>query len=377
MRSSSPAACGRRSGSNSTGSAPPCADFWWRPHLLVYGSLAVNAVLALAALFYATRGAGGLRQRFRTDPLIGVVGLVSAYMALTAWADLLWHRIYGLDITAWSLPHILMGLNMLLLMLAAAAVQVSVLPRPAEWTTRRLGLGEINVVVQLAIATTVLLLVGVTEYDTLPGIAARSPEAGPFLQAFQARPAWLYPVIVLAVGLFAGNVALQLLRRPGAATLVMLAVLCYRALLLAVFQSRNPDFSSTASSQFLILLPAAGLDLIYFFRQQTADERETWLLANLTGITLMLTLGLVLLPRLLAYLPVTERTIPWMVVMGVLVGLWAGWCGEAVGAALDRIHRLPPLAQAERLRVAALAGGICAGLVAFAVFFVVTATPPA
>jgi branched-subunit amino acid transport protein AzlD len=309
------------------------AETWRRPELLILASGTAAVLAALTALIFVARGAGGLRQRFRADPLVGVLGLVAAYAALTMLAGSVWPQGDDMTRAAQGLPHLLAALTVVLLMLAAAAVQVSVLPWPATWASRRLGLREIHVVVQLAIATTILLLaVG----------GARFPEANPPGQAFPARPAWLYPALLLATGIFAGNVALELLRRPGAALLVMLAVLCYRALVLATSPAGGTDAGSPAAAEFLLLLPAAGLDLIYYFRQQTADERQTWLLANLTGVTLMLTLGLVLLPRLLPELPVSERTIPLMVVAGVLAGLWAGWVGEAVGAALSRSQRPPP-----------------------------------
>lgn len=317
------------------------AETWSQPELLLLGSSLVAALAALTAFIFVARQSSGLRQRFRADPLAGGLGIVAAYAALTMLAGLLWPQDDSMTDTARRLPHLLAALNVALLMLTAAAVQGSLLPWRATWTPRRLGLKEIHVVVQLAIVAAILLPAFGVEDGVLAVGGALPAESGPLGRAFPARPATLYPALVLTIGLFVGNVALQLLRRPGAALLVMLAVLCYRALMLTVSPAGSSGSGSPAAAEFLLLVPAAGLDLIYYFRQQAADDRQTWLLANLTSITLLLTLGLVLLPRLLPDLPFTGQTISWAVVVGVPVGLWAGWVGEATGAALGRSGRQP------------------------------------
>jgi len=41
----------------------------------------------------------------------------------------MWHQIFGLDITAWSLPHLLLGLGLLAVMLVGACIQFSLVER--------------------------------------------------------------------------------------------------------------------------------------------------------------------------------------------------------------------------------------------------------
>ncbi len=77
-------------------------DFLWAPHKLIYGSLFLTALFALGGLLLLLRGAGGLRQRFRSEPLVGMLALASAYLALSAPSDLslacdLWLRHYWLE----------------------------------------------------------------------------------------------------------------------------------------------------------------------------------------------------------------------------------------------------------------------------------------
>ncbi len=83
-------------------------DFLWPPHLLLYGALALGGVFAGIGRAYARRGEGGLRERFRAEPLMGLLGLLAAYQICSIPSDALWHAIIGLDLSAWSLPHLLL-----------------------------------------------------------------------------------------------------------------------------------------------------------------------------------------------------------------------------------------------------------------------------
>src|SRR6266851_1194843 len=77
-------------------------DFLWPPHLMIYGGLALNAAFAGWGLGRTLRGRGGLRERFRAEPLMGLLGLLAAYQVASIPSDLIWHRVIGPDITAWS-----------------------------------------------------------------------------------------------------------------------------------------------------------------------------------------------------------------------------------------------------------------------------------
>src|SRR5574337_1369238 len=52
-------------------------DFLWPPHILLYGSVMMIAICAAVGLAVAFQHAGGLRERFRADPLLGLLGLVA------------------------------------------------------------------------------------------------------------------------------------------------------------------------------------------------------------------------------------------------------------------------------------------------------------
>ncbi|MGH2354395.1 MAG: hypothetical protein ACRDJN_22540, partial [Chloroflexota bacterium] len=239
-------------------------DFLWAPHLLLYGSLGLIACFAGAGLALVLRpqrrrrGAGqadgvqrggvGLRQRFRAEPAIGWLALVSGYLVLSVPSDLLWHLLYGIDLTAWSLPHLMLAGGFTLVMLAAVAVQLSrAAPHPWQGMHRMTwaDVPEALALLPLAWAMVVLLQLGTTEWDGISVILG--PEAGAFWQ----RPEWLYPVVVVTIAIFAGAVALHALRRAGAATVLGLLVLGARLAVLWLVRPQAPEVTLSALPHLL------------------------------------------------------------------------------------------------------------------------------
>ena len=76
-------------------------SFWVAPHLMIYGSVVVGLALGWGVLAYEWwRGIPSTRG-FR----LAALGLV--LVVLAAPIDDLWHRLFGLDVTLWSPPHLL------------------------------------------------------------------------------------------------------------------------------------------------------------------------------------------------------------------------------------------------------------------------------
>jgi hypothetical protein len=192
-----------------------------------------------------------------------------------------------------------------------------------------------------------------------------------------SRPAWLYPALIVGVVLFIGQIALQVLRRPGAAILVFAAVLFFQAITNFLFQQLFGAVDVGAAAQFLALIPAAALDVVYVYRLPEADDASTAWIALGAGIVAMLAGGLLLLPRLVADPPVDGATLPGMIVAGIGVGLFCGWCGARIGRAMAGVRRLPPAAEATQMRLAALgASAYIVLLVAAFLFMKSTPLPP-
>ena len=75
--------------------------FWIPPHLMIYSSVVGGLVLGGGVLALEWRGRVAPTRGFR----LATLGLV--LVVLAAPIDDLWHRLFGLDVTLWSPPHLL------------------------------------------------------------------------------------------------------------------------------------------------------------------------------------------------------------------------------------------------------------------------------
>ncbi len=90
-------------------------SFWIAPHLMTYAGVTLAAVVAFGVLAWETwRSRQGLEapDGIRVMGLVGTRGFHVAWwgMAITILAapiDDLWHRLFGIDVTLWSPPHLL------------------------------------------------------------------------------------------------------------------------------------------------------------------------------------------------------------------------------------------------------------------------------
>src|SRR5437660_5413919 len=90
-------------------------SFWIPPHVMMYAGVTAGFVVAFGVLALETWRARGGRLRPGTIRVAGLVGTRGFHLAawgvalviLAAPIDDLWHRLFGLDITLWSPPHLL------------------------------------------------------------------------------------------------------------------------------------------------------------------------------------------------------------------------------------------------------------------------------
>ena len=244
-------------------------DFLWPPHLLLYASLGMNVVFAGLGLGIALRGRGGIRERFRAEPVMGLLGIIAAYQMASIPVDLLWHEIIGPDISAWSLPHGLLALTISGVHVCGLAIALSTLgertwrslldhPRPMEWVV--LGLISMSVLN--------LLQFGATEWEWSGG-------SRPLGAAVLARPDWAYPLVTLLIGIAAAHLALYGTARVGAASATALAVLLVHGLTLVIYRTAVPG--ATLVSHLLLLPPALVLDAWYGLRlRQIGSSATRW-----------------------------------------------------------------------------------------------------
>ena len=304
------------------------SDFLWPPHLMIYGSLALNGVFAALGLLLAFRGQGGLRERFRREPLLGLLGLISAYQVASIPSDQLWHQIIGPDLTAWSLPHWLLMVTTSGSRLAGLAIGLSSVPRES-WRSlgdRPRGM-QLVAVGLLAEATLGTLQFVATEFEWADPTALRRPE-------------WSYPVLVLVAGILLAHVALYATRRIGAATaMVLLALLGHAAVVWTFWHTLG--HGPVIGAHLLILPPALLLDLWYAVRQH--GRRTTgirWIGILIYGVTFLL----VALPYISAVLPALRPGLAAnaaSVVLGLAGAMGAGVLGATLGTWLGTLGRDP------------------------------------
>ncbi len=90
--------------------------FWIAPHLLTYSGVTLSVLLSFGVLAWQTLAARRARaSAWPAMRLFGLTGTPGFHLAawgialtiLAAPVDDLWHRLFGLDVTLWSPPHLL------------------------------------------------------------------------------------------------------------------------------------------------------------------------------------------------------------------------------------------------------------------------------
>ncbi|HJW83228.1 MAG TPA: hypothetical protein VJ754_02885 [Anaerolineae bacterium] len=127
--------------------------------------------------------------------------------------DALWHELFGVDLTAWSPPHVLIGVSNATVIICALGLLAQARPALA-----RPSRSDALTVVLLALMLNFAYLIGVLEWE-LPG--TRSP-------LVDARPIWFYPLVGGALAFIAFLLAKRLVRFRWAATITAAAFYAIR-----------------------------------------------------------------------------------------------------------------------------------------------------
>jgi hypothetical protein len=190
-----------------TGQIPAGADFLWPPHIMIYSSFLFSLLVGLVAIGFIARPAwrAGVRDpRYwvRSQPYVGAVAVASLYTLLALPGDAIWHEIVGIDLTAWSPPHLMIGLTSAAVMVSAVGLLVQ--------TRRQVGqpvwAGSATMVL-LALMLNMAYLVGVLEWEL------------PVVGAHLSRPVWVYPLVAGSLAFFTLLLARRLVAHPWVATM--------------------------------------------------------------------------------------------------------------------------------------------------------------
>ncbi len=341
-------------------------DFFWRPHLLIYFGVCTVIGVGFWALLYLNRQLkGNFQQRFRANPLIGLFILNAAFMLYALTSDPFWHWTFGEDLTAWSLPHLIMLLSFIFTLLLAAFVYVSTLPL-REWR----GLSQLNfrdALPLLIFAGNLLVWLQLMLIDWDQALAGIKPE---WLGLY--RPEWLLAANLTACVTLTGIVATRLLRCAGAATAAGLLALAIRYAMIQIFQADSMQYAAWLAA----LLPLLGIDLWAYYCGLRRQQEPAWRGSALAiGAAMLLNAPIIRGLYNFDGVNMADNLAYALAVFVTVIGL--SWLSQQIADAMLRQRQREAVApSAPVLLRPAFSFGLLGSFVLFIIFFIATASPP-
>ena len=337
-------------------------DFFWPPHMLMYFGFVTFISVGLWALLYLNRKLrGNFQQRFRANKVIGLYILNAGFLLYALVSDPFWHWTFGEDLTAWSVPHLILLLSLLTSNCLAIYVYKSTLPAAKARGLFRVTTADALPLLLLACCVLIWLQLMLIDWDaTLIGIL---PET---LGLY--RPEWLLAANLVACVTFTGMLAARLLPFAGAATMLGLLALGIRFGLIQLFATDLLQYIAWIAA----LLPLIAIDLWTWYcrsRGREPDWRGT-----------ALAVGLAMLPNALVirglYKLETSDNIAY-IIAAALSAVAIGWFSHQVVTALQGRAPAGAPAQSDEKRISSpVSMGLLGGFGVFIVFFIITAAPP-
>ena len=338
-------------------------DFFWRPHLLMYFGLCTVICVAFWALLYLNRRLkGSFQQRFRSNTLIGLFILNAAFMLYALTADPFWHWTFGQDLTAWSVPHLILLTSFVTTLLITIFASVSALPQRAWRTVIDMRLSDGLPLLIIAAMLLVWLQLMLIDWDqTLAGIKLE------WLGLY--RPEWLLAANLVASVTFTGVIATRLLRCTGAATVAGLLALAIRYALIQLFDAEMLQYVAWVAA----LLPMLAIDLWAYYCSAIRKTEPEWRGTAAAVIVAMAVNAFVI--RSLYPLDFSDTLAYGLAV--VVTGIGMSWLSHQIADAMQRKHQAIDAEPSEgRAMTPQFSIGVLAAFVLFIVFFISTASPP-
>jgi len=203
------------------------------------------------------------------------------------------------------------------ILFAGAARQASTLPTMKTWNARRLQGGEI----------VLLLLLSLMAFSLLSGALGRGSLEG---AATQPRM-WMTTVLATGIALFVGQIALQVLRRPGAAMIVFAAALFYQAFVNFGYAHTLGKSGPGAAAHLLALAAAAAMDVVYMLRLPDADSPASLRSALGVGVLVAFTTAAFFRVPMFGVVSLDLPLAAVAFAAAAAFGVWSGWCGAEGG----------------------------------------------
>jgi hypothetical protein len=306
-------------------------SFWIPPHLMTYTGVSLVVLLSFGVLFWETYAASatGSGRGPGTMRILGLTGTRGYHIAawgisvtvMAAPIDDLWHRLFGLDVTIWSPPHLMGFLGGLLNTVGCLLIALESYPGPSLAGVGALTVagawlhGSLNLVLEPAnlvayqhggvrfytyvILATLLLPLALVGTPRLTGrrwtpialllvVAASALVGG---QIARAGFAWLQPVSVIDQEIvkdptspiaLAHEIARKNGTTPGDAGFLILMALVPAAVIVAVDPRRRPVAATMSWAVALFAIYGRGLAGSPAFRPMAPDAAATAIALSLT-----------------------------------------------------------------------------------------------
>ena len=304
-----------------TGIVPGGEDFLWPPHLMIYAGFLLAFVVAVSGLVAIAvpnlrQGIKDPRRWVRRNPYVGAVVLMAGYGLLSIPGDAIWHELYGIDLTAWSPPHVFLTISAVSLTVFAAGLfqkgasrmnvrsQASS-PHESDGAEgarsahvnggKKLGEFASSVdwlsfvrLLYMANALLILVFIGVVEW-----------EVESLNRLVAGRPVWLYPTIIGVSSFFLSIVARRLVPGPWTATIV---AFFYFGLRLAVSAFADVMSGAPPRMTLVFILGAILLDLTSQWMERFGFKAGDWQVRLASAGAFMVGYTLVAQPTIEYYL---------------------------------------------------------------------------
>ena len=338
-------------------------DFFWRPHLLMYFGFGTTIFTGSWALYYLnSQLRGNFQQRFRSNSIVSLLILNAAFLLYALPADPVWHWTFGEDLTAWSIPHLILLLSFVMTLLLAFFVYQSTLPERKWRTVVRLGFHESFSLVIFAALLLVWLQLMLIDWDAaLAGISLE------WLGLY--RPEWLLAANLLACVTFTGVLATRVLRCAGAATAGGLLALGIRIGLIHLFEAEMLQYVAWVAA----LLPLFAID-IWALYNCVIRKREVEWRGTAAAVSAAM---LVNLPVIRSLYRLEEGDNLAYALAVIVTGLGMSWFSHQVADAMQRKREAAASSPAKSKAIKpAVSVGLLSAFLAFIFVFIVTASPP-
>lgn len=254
----------------------------------------------------------------RSNPYVGAVVLIAGYGLLSIPGDAIWHELYGLDLTAWSPPHVFLAMSASFQTLFAAALFLGGVDseRKGEVHTRpnrqnggldvqeknargkiwqqinefayRMDWRSFAKLFYTAVALLLILIIATVEWEI--------DQVGPLVAV---RPIWLYPTLIGVTSFVLLTIGRRMVPGPWTATVIAMLYFAFRFAVTAF-----ADLVSGAPPRLTLvfILGALLLDLTCQWMGRLGFQTRAWQMRVATAGAFMVGYTVVSQPTIQFYL---------------------------------------------------------------------------